>query len=270
MHKGFIRSLVAAAALLVALHGAPAQAVCSCLNNASVRDLDTSTGGGDGQFAESVIVSAPAGQTWRVVAATQVFDAENVPTAGVQSVRVPVATDGSVLLTAIATTTYKLNFVTLDAATWSLSVSNGLGTTLTIGGRCGYPSPDFSPALAASYAAEGPAIVLGATDATGAGLASSTFQINGISQTALVPAAYVGRTSNSVLLTATGSVVPTLGGTRYPGCVQPVRKSFAVAAARPIPTIDPFGLALMSALLAGLVFFLWAHGPRARRGRRGS
>jgi len=65
---------------------------CSCLDNATIVDLDAGTGGDDGQFSEVVTVSnatgapLPPGLTWTIVGATGAFDENNVPPVGTQTI----------------------------------------------------------------------------------------------------------------------------------------------------------------------------------------
>jgi hypothetical protein len=232
---------------IVVLLSIPAEAgaVCTCLNNASVYDLDANTGGADGQFSETVTVNAPSGQTWTVSAATGAFDAFNVPPVGVQSAMVPIPTNGTVALTASGTT-YTIDFVFVESLGYTLSVTNGRGTTLSIGNNCLYPNPVFSPAIRSVYQSTDAAVTLGAQPASGPALASTVFTIDGLPQTQLIPAALAPWPSiHTAELTATG----TLSG-QYRACVQRARKSFSVVTSVAVPTIDPtWGGLLLSALM---------------------
>ena len=65
---------------------------CDCLDNATVIDVDATTGGDDGQFSELVSVvstvgNLPAGQTWTVNAAIGAFDVNSIPPVGIQKCR---------------------------------------------------------------------------------------------------------------------------------------------------------------------------------------
>lgn len=226
-----------------------ADAGCSCLNNASVHDLDTNVGGTDGQFAEHVVVNAPSGQTWTVTAAPGAFDAFNVPPVGVQSPLVPIATNGSVVMAPSGGTTYTLDFVFIQAQGYSLTVANGQGTSLSIGNNCRYPNPVFAPAIASSYFQSDPPVTLGAAPASGPPLASAGFTIDGAPQTVLVPAAFAPAPAiHTVELTATGT--QDAGPSKYMPCVQAARKSFVVGAPTAVPAVQlGWGSLVLTALL---------------------
>ncbi|MEM8907459.1 MAG: hypothetical protein AAGD05_06400, partial [Bacteroidota bacterium] len=149
---------------------------CSCLNNATVLDLDAGTGGDDGQFSETVSIvdnnggMLAMGQTWSVVGAMGAFDADNVPAMGMQSAGVPIPADGSITLTFNAGA-YELPFVHVDALGYSLTiegpfpVGSPANVTLVISNNCSYPNPVFDPILTGlDLCVQDPAFTLGGSD----------------------------------------------------------------------------------------------------------
>lgn len=236
------------ALLSVAVAPISAEAVCTCLNNATVHDLDAGTGGDDGQFADQVVVNAPAGQTWRVTAQSGAYDAFDVPPVGTRSALVPIATDGSVVLTPTGGgTQYVLDFVFVEGAAWDITVSNGMGTTLAVGNNCFYPDPTFAPPIANSYPASAPPVTLGAVAVSGPALASATFTIDSTTATQLVPADLAPRPVVHVAeLTAVGT-----DAAPYKACTQGARKRFSIVVPHGVPLADGrWGAALLVALLA--------------------
>jgi len=261
------RAIVSGVCLAAALQlFAPrtAGAACTCLNNATVIDLDTNTGGDDGQFAERVVVTAPDGQTWSVTQPTTgAYDAFAVPPVGTRSPLVPIATDGSVKLQALGGGQYVLDFVFVEAVGYTLSVTNQSGTTLRIDNNCRYPNPTFLPPVESSYQRTDPPVVLGATAVTGPPLASATFTIDGMPATRIVPLDLTPMPAVHVAeLTATG----TAGADNYQACVQGVRKGFViVVASASAPAINAaWGGVLLVALL-GLGVTRLRRAGRSRR-----
>ncbi|MEO1624981.1 MAG: hypothetical protein AAFV25_07470, partial [Bacteroidota bacterium] len=236
---------------------------CSCLNNATVIDLDNVTGGEDGQFSEIISVvdnqggMLPAGQTWTVTAATGAFDANNIPAVGMQSAGVPVATDGSVTLTYNMTTgTYELPFVHVDGQGYSISVvgpfplGSPVNSTITIGNSCQYPNPVFDPVLPDVICTTDPAILLGGTDTNGNGSDAISFTIDGMAATSFDPAG-LAPGNYTVVMTFDGaddgnSGISPDGGTTpaSPGCIQTVQKVVSVNNIPPTLACpaDDFGL----------------------------
>ncbi|MEO8753005.1 MAG: hypothetical protein ABI624_10030 [Casimicrobiaceae bacterium] len=238
------------AALVIAGRPLAADAVCGCLNNATVHDLDTNTGGDDGQFSERIVVNAPAMQTWTVTAQTGAYDADNVPPVGTKAPLVPIATDGSVTLTPIgAGTQYALDFVFVESVGYTMSVSNGT-TTLSISNNCRYPNPTFAPPIADSYDIGAPPVTLGAVSESGPPLASTTFTIDSVAATQLVPASLARRpVIHTAGLTATGT-----DQGEFRACIQGAQKSFVVINSRPAPAMDVrwAGVLLAALLVVGV------------------
>lgn len=236
------------ALLSVAAAPITAGAVCTCLDNATVHDLDASTGGDDGQFADQVVVNAPAGQTWRVTAQSGAYDAFDVPPVGTRSALVPIATDGSVVLTPTGGgMQYVLDFVFVEGAAWNITVSNEMGTTLAVGNNCFYPDPTFAPPIADSYPANAAPVTLGAAAASGPALASATFTIDNTTATELVPADLAPRPVVHVAeLTAVGT-----DAAPYRACTQAARKRFSIIIPHGVPLADGrWGAVLLVAMLA--------------------
>ncbi|MEL6658501.1 MAG: choice-of-anchor I family protein, partial [Bacteroidota bacterium] len=211
---------------------------CSCLDNASVIDLNNNTGGEDGQFAEQVAITGvggaplPPGFDFRVTAATGAFDANNIPAVGTQSAGVPIAI-GEALTYDPATGYYVLDFVHVDGIGYSITVSQfaavagiAIGQSLTIANNCAYPNPVLDPALDEIYCSFETAIALGATDLEGIGADNVTFTVNGNPATEFDPSAlgagtHVVGISYDGAADANGGISPDGGTTpAFPGCIQ--------------------------------------------------
>ncbi|MEM9921326.1 MAG: T9SS type A sorting domain-containing protein [Bacteroidota bacterium] len=237
---------------------------CSCLDNATVFDVDANTGGDDGQFSELISVAdmaggmLPAGQIWTVTAASGALDAYNIPAIGMQSAGVPVATDGSVSLMHNAVLgTYELPFVHVDTVGYSITVegpfalNDPANVSISISNRCAYPMPVFDPLIADVYCPAEPAITLGGMDLFMNGADTVSFTINGMPATELDPSA-LAPGNYTVVMTFDGAadgnngVSPDGGATAaLPGCTQTVQKAVEILAGNP-PIItcpaDDFGL----------------------------
>ncbi|MEN0003324.1 MAG: T9SS type A sorting domain-containing protein [Bacteroidota bacterium] len=207
---------------------------CECLDNASVIDLDNTTGGDDGQFAELIAVvdseggMLPANQMWTVTEATGAFDADNIPTPGMQSAGVAIATDGSVMLTYNSDLgSYELEFVHTDAVGYEITVvgpfvaGSPANATLTFANNCSYPNPTFDPALQDRYCIDDAAFTLGGTDAVGADAVS--FTVNGTTAFSFDPSASEAG-AYDILMTYDGLD----DGGANPGCIQQVQKQIEV------------------------------------------
>ena len=223
---------------------------CSCLNNASVYNQDTGTGGDDGGFSETVSITGlggaalPTGLTFSVTGATGVLDAGNVPAEGIPQAGVPVLTDGSVGLSYDAGTGhYSLDFVHLDDIGYSLTVEgpNAVGSagniTLTIGNKCAYPNASISSngvVLANDEICpnEDAFFLDVLSDELPEGL---NFTINGVGSLGEFNPSTLGVGSHVILLTfdaaadANGGISPDGGTTAAkPGCIQTVMKTVVV------------------------------------------
>jgi hypothetical protein len=111
---------------------------CVCKNNA--------TNLLNGQFDETIEVNAPANQNWTVSAVIGLYQA-NSPAPPAPPIAVTVGTP----LTYLGANVYQLKGIHIDAMGYSITVSNGLGTTLSIGNTCSYPNPSFGAALSGPF-----------------------------------------------------------------------------------------------------------------------
>ncbi len=226
--------------------GAEIEDPCACLNNASPININMGTGGDDGSFSEVVAVTGPdggalpAGLTFSIIAPTAgVLDAFNVPAVGSQSPGTPVAADGSVTLMFNAVNGhYELPFVHLDNIGYSITIEGpqAVGTpgnlSLTIGNKCAYPNPVFSPALDNSYCPNVSAITLGAMEPNGADAVS--FTVNGNTSATFDPSTlgigtHVVEMTYDGLADANGGNSPDGGTTAaITGCTQTVVQTIEV------------------------------------------
>jgi len=190
---------------------------CTCLNNATTLT--------NGQFGETIVVNAPAGQTWTVTVVSGLF------TTGSPA---PPAAPTPILVGATMTegpaTVYTLMGRHVDAIGYSISVNNGLGTTLMITNNCTYPNPVIT-GLAATYCANDAAVTLTGTPGD-ANIVSQSFTVNGNPATQFNPAA-LGAGMHTVVYTVDGGVAKAFGPAD-PGCVQSVSQ---VVTVNPVPVV---------------------------------
>jgi hypothetical protein len=195
---------------------------CVCQNNAQV--AQNSTNSNTGTFSDKVTIKGAVGQTWTVAVVGGLF--ENA--IGTDPV------DVGDVFTQVSPGVYELSGYHIDALGYTISASNGAGTTLQIGNKCFYPDPVFTglPALVAPSAA--PFVVTGTVANNAAG--TGTFILDGYSQ--------AGASSSPTKLTINpGSLTPGQHVLQYsfdagtptsnnpldPGCVQKVQQTFQVA-----------------------------------------
>jgi hypothetical protein len=220
---------------------------CSCLDNATIIDLDAGTGGDDGQFSEVVLISnangtLPSGQIWTVVDVTSgAFDAFNVPPVGMQSAGVPVATDGSVTLAyEVEGGYYELPFVHIDEQGYTMTIEGPFAqgspanVVLTISNNCQYPNPVFDPIVPDTILTNDGVISLGGMDTNGVGADGVSFTIDGMSATEIDPGVLPEGVYTLVMTydgsdDGNGGVSPDGGTTpASPGCIQEVQQVFEI------------------------------------------
>ena len=182
---------------------------CTCLNNATTLT--------NGQFGETVTVNGTAGQTWTVTAVTGLYT-----TASPAPPLAPIPILVGATMTEGPAGVYNLTGKHIDALGYTITVNNGLGTSLSIGNNCEYPNPvinGIAPVLSTNAAP----ITLTGTPGD-ANIVSQSFTINGVPATQFtpsVPGAYtIGYTVNGG--------VPKAFGANDPGCTQTVTQSVTV------------------------------------------
>jgi photosystem II stability/assembly factor-like uncharacterized protein len=180
---------------------------CSCLNNATTLT--------DGQFGEQIKVNAPSSQTWTVTAISGLF-ANSSPAPPAPPLPIPVGT----VLTNLGGDMFTLDGRHIDALGYSLSVSNGLGTTLSIGNTCAYPNPSFNADLNGPFCLYSDPVTLSGNPGD-ALIAAQSFKVNGVTATVFNPGAGLG--AYTIEYTVDGGV-PKAGGAGDPGCVQKISK----------------------------------------------
>lgn len=186
---------------------------CSCLNNATTLT--------NGQFSETLTVNGPAGVTWTVTAVTGLYTmASPAPPAA------PTAILVGAIMTEVSPGVYELDGKHIDAIGYTISVSNGLGTTLSIGNTCEYPNPVIT-GLAPVLCASSTAITLAGTPGD-ANIVSQTFTVNGVPSSTFTP---TPAGTYTIGYTVNGGV-PKAFGAGDPGCTQTVTQSVIV---NPVP-----------------------------------
>ncbi len=194
---------------------------CTCVNNS----LPTTNGSfsNSGTFGETVTVTADSSQTWTVSSVIGLYKDD--------AATKPVAVGDTLIETSPGVFIY--HGFHIDSIGYTLSVTNGRGTTLSISNKCFYPDPFFSglPNLVLPTAL--PFNVKGGALNGAAG--TGTFKLNGVTQ--------AGAGSQPTLLTINPATLPK--GTNYleytfdagapgstvndPGCVKTVRRKFEVS-----------------------------------------
>jgi len=186
---------------------------CVCKNNA--------TNLLNGQFDETIEVNAPANQNWTVSAVIGLYQA-NSPAPPAQPIAVTVGTP----LTYLGANVYQLKGIHIDAMGYSITISNGLGTTLSIGNTCSYPNPSFGAELSGPFCLYSDPVNLvgipGDNNIVGQG-----FTINGTPATQFNPGAGLG--TYTIEYTVDGGT-PKSSGPNDPGCIQKIIKTVQVVA----------------------------------------
>ncbi|HPI09193.1 MAG TPA: hypothetical protein PLM41_22525, partial [Saprospiraceae bacterium] len=186
---------------------------CGCKNNATTL--------ANGQFDETIQVNAPANQTWTVTALTGLY-ASGSPAPPAAPVLIPVGT----VLTNLGNNTFTLNGIHVDALGYTISVSNGLGTTLSISNTCSYPNPVITSGLSQPFCLYSDAVPL-AGNPGDANLLTQGFSVNGVPATTFDPGAGLG--PYQIVYTVNGGN-PKASGPADPGCIQQVSQQVDVVA----------------------------------------
>ncbi|MBN8682365.1 MAG: hypothetical protein J0L99_06920, partial [Chitinophagales bacterium] len=185
---------------------------CVCLNNATTLE--------NGQFGEVITVNAPAGQTWTVTAINGLFS-----TASAAPPTAPTPINVGTVLSASGTT-YTLSGRHIDAIGYTVTVSNGRGTSLSIGNSCAYPNPAITSDLTGPFCLYSDPVTLTGTPGD-ANFVSATFTVNGVPATTFDPGAGLGQ--YTIVYRVDGGV-PKAAGANDPGCVQTVSQIVNVVA----------------------------------------
>ncbi|MEI6410858.1 MAG: HYR domain-containing protein, partial [Bacteroidota bacterium] len=180
---------------------------CVCLNNATTLT--------NGQFGEQIKVNAPSNQTWTVSAVTGLYTTGSpAPPAA------PIAITVGTVLTNIGGNMFTLDGRHIDAIGYTISVTNGAGTTLSIGNSCQYPNPSITSDLAGPFCLYSAPVTLTGNPGDGS-VTSQTFTVNGTTTTTFNPGAGVGQ--YTIVYTVNGGT-PKATGPNDPGCTQSVSK----------------------------------------------
>ncbi len=198
---------------------------CSCKNNATTLV--------NGQFNETVTIIAPSGQTWTVSAVNNLYQTTS-PAPPAAPTLIAIGTAFTETPNGDGTSTYTLAGLTVDATSYSLSATNGIGTILSINNICYYPNPAIT-GLDPAYCADEPAVTLTGTIDRGDGQTaitpqSAVFDINGTVATQFDPQALGAGTYNVGF-----TVDAAAEGVTFPGCVQAVSQ---VVRVDPQVTVD--------------------------------
>ncbi len=179
---------------------------CVCLNNASTLF--------DGQFGEQIKVNAPSTQTWKVTAINGLYSTGSPAPPGAP---IPLAV-GTTLLN-IGGNMFTLDGRHVDAIGYTLTVSNSLGTFLSIGNSCQYPNPTITADLGHDFC-----LFSNPVDLTGdpgdANIVSQGFTVDGVAATQF-DAGSAGIGQHLIVYTVNGGV-PKAFGPNDPGCIQSV------------------------------------------------
>ncbi|MCA0238368.1 MAG: immune inhibitor A, partial [Bacteroidetes bacterium] len=183
---------------------------CSCLNNATTLT--------NGQFGEQIKVNAPSTQTWTVSAVSGLYKTTS-PNPPASPSPITVGT----VLNNIGGNMFTLDGRHIDAIGYSVSVTNGAGTTLTISNTCAYPNPAFTSDLSGPFCLGSDPVELTGNpgDAT-LGTPAPFFTVNGTPATQFDPSAGLGQ--YVIVYTVNGG---TPSGAD-PGCVQSVSQTVQV------------------------------------------
>jgi hypothetical protein len=194
---------------------------CVCLNNATSLT--------NGQFGEQVKINAPSNQTWTVSAINGLFSPLSPAPPSAPS---PI-TVGTVL-TGIGGNMFTLDGRHIDALGYTVSVTNGIGTTLSIGNSCSYPNPAITSNLAGPFCLSSDAVALTGNPGD-ANIVSQTFRVNGVITNTFDPSAGVG--SYVIEYTVNGGT-PKANGANDPGCIQSVSQTVQVLATPAVLTCN--------------------------------
>ncbi len=199
---------------------------CSCRNNATTLT--------NGQFDETITVTAPSGQTWTISSVTGLYQPSSTPGS---LINFPASFPLTEVPLGGGVSDYELVGVHVDALGYSITVANGLGSTASMSNFCYYPDPSIS-GLASTYCANDPNVtlmgsaVLGGPPggpATGVG----TFTVNGTPNTIFSPASLGAGTHTVVYSFDAADNNPNIS---HPGCIQPVPPVSVLV--NPVPTIN--------------------------------
>ncbi len=232
---------------------------CVCVNNASIKDLDTGLGGDDGQFFEVISITGPnntpiadASLDIRVLSVSGGTDAFAIaPIPPAQTAGTSIAAGTSLVYNA-STGFYELPFYHVDGTGYTAIIEQYdaggvLVETYTISNTCSYPDPIFNPSLQDTYCPGSPAVVLGGTNLNGLAAENQSFTVDGVAASSIdVPNLASG--TYTVSMTWEGQadgnagVSPDGSTPVYPGCIQEVVGVVSIAASEtvtitPVPTI---------------------------------
>ncbi len=188
---------------------------CSCLNNGTAPE--------NGQFGETIVVTAPADQTWKVKEVKGLFN-NSSPAPPAEPVPITVGT-----ILSASGRVYTLRGRHLDAKGYTITVTNEFGQLLSISNTCAYPVAWTYHLHSELCVNAAPRLLIG--NPGDANIVSQGFKINGFPARTFNPAT-LGIGTHEVTYTVDGGQ-PKLAGPDDPGCVSAVSKFITVIAAPP-------------------------------------
>ncbi|MCB9345381.1 MAG: HYR domain-containing protein [Lewinellaceae bacterium] len=182
---------------------------CICLDNATTLI--------NGQFGETIKVNAPGTQTWTIQSVTGLYqNGSPAPPAA----PVPFAANAALTNLGAAMNMFELKGKHVDAIGYTVTVTNGLGTSLTIGNACQYPNPSFTVNLSGDYCLNSDPVTL-TGDPGDANIISQGFTVNGVPATQFDPGQGVGQ---YVIAYIVNGGTPKAFGPNDPGCTQTIKQ----------------------------------------------
>ncbi|MBK9272402.1 MAG: hypothetical protein IPM48_12485 [Saprospiraceae bacterium] len=191
---------------------------CACLNNATTLT--------NGQFSETIKVTAPPGQIWRLTANTGLYTTSSPPPPGAP-VLIPINTILTEMPINSDSSMYILAGRHVDAMGYNVTVSNTV-TSSSISNTCYYPNPTINN-LNARYCVTDPAFTLQGSaqlgDGSGPAMGVGTFRINGNIATIFNPGALGIGTHTVQYCFDAADGIPN---GQHPGCNQCISQSVGI------------------------------------------
>ncbi len=190
---------------------------CECLNNATTLT--------NGQFSETIQITAVPGDTWTVTAVSGLYTSTSLPP---PSTPTPVTVGTTFVESPAGSGIYLLPGRHVDALGYTITVRNARGLTLTIGNTCEYPNPVITTNLDGPFCVNTDPITLTGDpgDANTDPMDPPYFTVNGVETTTFDPGAGVGTYVIKYIVNG-GEPDPDNDD---PGCIQSVSRTVNVVA----------------------------------------